>query len=88
MAEIQTKIVIIRADGRATVYPRGTVDIDSTASTVVQDIKEILQLNGEYDLYIKVNPRQHLSSLQVDKIEAIAVLSSDVKPSRSVDLGQ
>lgn len=88
MADIQTRIIIIREDGRATVYPRGTVDTDSTASTVIQDIKDILQLNGEYELYIKVNPRSRLGSIQSDRIDGVAILPANVKPSRSVDLGQ
>lgn len=88
MADIQTRIIIFRDDGRATVYPRGTVDTDSSAGTVIQDIKDILQLSGEYELYIKVNPRSRIGSIQSDRIEGIAILPANVKPSRSVDLGQ
>jgi hypothetical protein len=87
MSEIKAKIVIIRTDGRATVYPNGVVDTDSTADTVVQDIKDLLQLNEEYELYIKVSPATKLSSLKTDRIEGIAVLPASIKPSRSISLG-
>jgi soluble P-type ATPase len=88
MSEIQTKIVIVRGDGRAAVYPNGTIDTDSTAGTVVQDVKDMLQLGEEYELYIKVSSGTKLSSLKAEKIEGIAILPKNVKPSRSVSLGQ
>ena len=84
MADRKTKIIVIRDDGRATVYPSGIVDTDSAANTVVQDIKDLLPLSGDYELYVKVNSRTKLSSISFD---AIAILPTNIKPSRSVSLG-
>ena len=84
MADEKTRIVIIKSDGRATVYPSGTVDVDSTVETIVRDIKELVNLNGEYELYIKVDPHTRLNETP---FEGIAILPADVRPSRSVDLG-
>jgi len=86
MAKVRTRIIIIRADGHADFYLKGTVDVDSPASAVIQDIKDVLQLSGDYELYIKVSPRTHLNAMQMERIETIAMLPVDVMPSRSVDL--
>ena len=87
MADIKTRLVIIKTDGKATVYPRAKIDTDSTAGTIVQDIREILNLSDEYELYIKVSPNTRLSSIQSSGIEGVAVLPVDIKLGRSVDLG-
>ena len=84
MADKKTKIIIIKDDGRATVYPEGTVDTDSTAIIVVQDIKDLVPLSGDYELYIKINPSTKLNDVPFD---TIAILPTNIKPSRSVSLG-
>lgn len=83
MAERKMKIVVISSEGRATVYPKGSVDIDVPMSTNLQDILDIMGLRDDYELYIKVDPQKKLAAYPVD---AIAILPAQIRPSRSVIL--
>ena len=77
MAIEETTIIVIRGNRSASVHFGSQIDSTESALSILNEIQESLELDGNYDLYLKLDPKMRLDSLGSSP-EALVVMSRDL----------
>lgn len=86
MGERHFKIVILEESGTASVFPNSTVETEATVAQIIQDVKALRELTGEYELYVKVEDTAQKIGDLPEEITGIALLPADIKKKPAVEL--